>query len=150
MWTIAIVVAKPHLNIAIVVTSQRPTLYDIVDASETVFVDSSRGSYRFGLNAGKQCVAMSLTAIVCNQIRNVTTWDSFYMNIILLNGDSLYSILTNLVSKDLLLLTDIPEAVSVDDKIYNLQYSKSFTGDVFMTSNDEPFSTVTKYFHILN
>ena len=68
------------------------------------------------------------------------------MNIILLNGDSLYSILTNLVSKDLLLLTDIPEAVSVHNKIYNLQYSESFTGDVFITCNDEPFSTLENAF----
>ena len=31
-----------------------------------------------------------------------------------------------------MLLTDVPEIISVDNKVYYLQYSDSFAGDVFM------------------
>ena len=52
----------------------RPTIFDIIDPTTTVSADSSQGNEAlFGVNAGKQCVAMSLTAItikymilVCN------------------------------------------------------------------------------------
>ena len=42
-----------------------PTLYDIVDPNKTICADFSQSNARkFGHNADKQCVAMSLTAIV--------------------------------------------------------------------------------------
>ena len=42
-----------------------PTIFDIIVPSTTVSVDSSQGNeVLFGVNAGKQCVAMSLTAII--------------------------------------------------------------------------------------
>ena len=41
-----------------------PTIYDIIDPTTTVSADFSQGNGTlFGVNAGKQCVAMSLTAI---------------------------------------------------------------------------------------
>ena len=33
----------------------------------------------------------------------------------------------------------MPEIISVDNKVYYLQYSDSFTGDVFMITDNEPF-----------
>ena len=40
------------------------SIFDIIDPSTTVSADSSLGNEAlFGLNAAKQCVAMSLTAI---------------------------------------------------------------------------------------
>ena len=56
-------------------TNPGPTLYDIIDATTTVCADFSQGGRRFGPTAGKQCVAMSLTAIVHSQIENVSTWN---------------------------------------------------------------------------
>ena len=42
-----------------------PTILDIIDLATTVSTDSSQGNEAiFGVNAGKQCVAMSLTAII--------------------------------------------------------------------------------------
>ena len=42
-----------------------PTIFDITDPATTVSTDSSQGNEAiFGVNAGKQCVAMSLTAII--------------------------------------------------------------------------------------
>ena len=42
-----------------------PTIFDIIDPATNVSTDSSQGNEAiFGVNAGKQCVAMSLTAII--------------------------------------------------------------------------------------
>ena len=48
-----------------VVENPGPTIFDIIDPATTVFDDSSQGNEAiFGVNAGKQCVAMPLTAII--------------------------------------------------------------------------------------
>ena len=42
-----------------------PTIFDIIDPATTVSADSSQGNEAiFGVNSGKQCVAMSLPAII--------------------------------------------------------------------------------------
>ena len=82
---------------------------------------------------------MSLTAIVQTQIKDITTWDSSFLNKILCIGNNLYTYIHNSIGKDYLLLSDVPEIVSVDNKVYCLQYSVSFSGDVFKIFGDEPF-----------
>ena len=117
-------------------------MFDIINATETVCADFSQGGVvRFEQNAGKQCVAMSLTAIVYSQIQDVSSWNSAILNTILMHGNSLYTCITNSVNKDLLLLTDVPAMVSVDEAIY-IYYSESETGDVFVIPNDEPYYTL--------
>ncbi len=124
-----------------------PTLYDIVDVTKTVCADFSQGcQIRFGQSAGKQCVAMSLTAIVYNQIQDVSTWDSSFLNTILVNGNSLYTCISNSVSKDLLLLTDVPEMISAYDNIYNLHYSESYAGALFTACSHEPYYSLEHAF----
>ena len=50
-----------------------PTIFDIIDPTTTVSADSSQGNEAlFGVNAGKQCVAKSLTAIIYCQIQDIT------------------------------------------------------------------------------
>ena len=51
---------------------------------------------------------------------------------------SFYSCISKTVNKDLLLLTYVHEMVSTDT-IYCLQYSDSFSGDIFMRANNGPF-----------
>jgi hypothetical protein len=124
-------------------TNPGPTVYDIVNTTETVCADFSQGNQIiFGENAGKQCVMMSLTAIVYSQIHDVSTWNSALLNTILFHGNILYTFISNSINKDLLLLTDVPEFVSVNDTIYHVQYSESYTGHVFMISNNEPYLTL--------
>ena len=41
-----------------------------------------------------------------------------------------------------MLLSDVPEMVLVDNKVYCLQYSVSFSGDVFKIFDNEPFYTL--------
>ena len=41
-----------------------------------------------------------------------------------------------------MLLTDVANTVSIFDKVYSLQYSESFTGSLFMTSNIAPYMSL--------
>ena len=54
-------------------------------------------------------------------------------------GNSLYSCISSSINKNFLLLTDVPEIVSVSDKIYHLQYSDPCGGDLFMTTVTLPY-----------
>ena len=117
-----------------------PTIYDVVDPSKTICADFSQGNTKkFRQNAGKQCVAMSLTAIVYDHITNVNAWDTALLNDILCTGNNLYTFISNSVNKSYLLLTDVPEVVSVFDNIYHLKYSDPFAGDLFMSSPTPPY-----------
>ena len=42
-----------------------------------------------------------------------------------------------------MLLTELPEMISVVNKVYHLQYSDSFLGDIFMITDSEPFYSLT-------
>ena len=64
---------------------------------------------------------MSFTAIVQTQVKNMTTWDSSFLNKILCIGNNLYTCIHNSIKKDYLLLSDVPEMVSVENKVYCLQ-----------------------------
>ena len=76
--------------------------FDIIDPSETICADFSQGIIlMFGINAGKQCVAMSLTAMIFNQIKAEMNWVSSDLNTILLHGNNLYSCISNSVRKDM-------------------------------------------------
>ena len=71
----------------------------------------------FGENAGKQCVAMSLSAIIYHHIEDVNLWTSSTLNNILGIGNNLYtSIRYSVRTNDYLLLTDVPGIVSLFDK----------------------------------
>jgi hypothetical protein len=116
-----------------------PTVYDVVDPSQTICADFSQGNTgKFRENAGKQCVAMCLTAVLHNQQKNIDQWDSSFLNVILCAGNGLYSCISSSINKPFLLLTDLPEMVSIFDKIYYLQYSNPFAGDLFMTTDNLP------------
>ena len=56
---------------------------------------------------------MSLTAIIHTQLKDITTWDTPFLNAILSAGNNLYTYVSNSIKKDLLLLTDISEFISV-------------------------------------
>ena len=56
---------------------------------------SQSNGRQFGRNAGKQCVAMSLTAIVHTQVKHITTWDTSFLNTILSVGNNLYICIAN-------------------------------------------------------
>ncbi|CAB4030858.1 ATP-dependent DNA helicase PIF1, partial [Paramuricea clavata] len=120
-----------------------PTIYDVVDPTKTICADFSQGNTKkFRQNAGKQCLAMSLTAIIYNHITNANAWDSTVLNSILCAGNNLYSFISNSVKKSYLLLTDVPEMVSVFDGIYCMQYGEPFAGDLFMANTALPYYSI--------
>ena len=65
------------------------------------------------MNVGKQCVAVSLRAIVYKESKSVNIWDQSILNTILINGNSLYSVISQSINKNYLLLTNVPELVSI-------------------------------------
>ena len=75
------------------------TLFNIIDPMRTASADYSQGSeVLFGDNAGKQCVGMSLTAIIYHQIEHISNWTSSTLNNILTFGNN-PSFLSNSVSR---------------------------------------------------
>ena len=88
----------------------------------------------FGINSGKQCVVNSLVAIIFNATAScfAETWNSTKMDNILRVGNSLYSYIRLSIKEDLLLLSEIPSALCLDEETYRLSYSESITGDVNM------------------
>ena len=67
------------------------TLFNIIDPMRTASADYSQGSeVLFGDNAGKQCVGMSLTAIIYHQIEHISNWTSSTLNNILTFGNNPY------------------------------------------------------------
>ena len=90
---------------------------------------------------------MSLKAIVYSQIQDVSRWNSAVLNTILMHRKSLYTCISNSVGKDLLLLTDVPAMVSLDEAIYSLEYSESLglplnTRIHYITSGQESLRTL--------
>ena len=124
------------------------TINDIVDPTYTVHADFNQGSeLLFGMNAGKQCVAMSLYAIVYKEIKSVNIWGGLMLNSNLMCGNSLYGIISQSINKSYLLLTDVPEFVDIDNHAFNLQYSNSFSGALHISENSPPHVTLE---HALN
>ena len=105
---------------------------EIVDANKTVHADFNESNQSmFGLNAGKQCVAMSLCSIVYNEIKSVDIWDKSVMNQILVYGNNLYSVISQSINKDFLLLTDVPELVDIDNDTFHLEYSVNLSQEYY-------------------
>ena len=76
----------------------------------------------FGENAGQQCVAMSLCALIYSKIR-ITSVDDMIQ--IMTVGYQLYYILSLLTRQSMLLLTKLPEMVTVFERFFQLKYSES-------------------------
>ena len=79
----------------------------------------------FGENAGQQCVAMSLCALIYSKIRRITSVDD--MNQIMTVGYQLYSSLSLLARQSMLMLTKLPEMVTVFERFFQLKCSESCT-----------------------
>ena len=100
----------------------------IVDPTKTIAAPYSQGDVEvFGTaNAGTQCVAMSLSALVYN-FRNPITSSADLVQIMNI-GNNMYSALSQSCRQGLLLLTDLPVMVNLSDINYQLTYSESYSG----------------------
>lgn len=109
--------------------------YNIIDPNQTICAPYSQGNIAlFGLNAGKQCVAMSLCALIYNNHHNSITSSADLIKILTI-GNELYSVLSRLYNEDFLLLTELPNVITVFDCNYEMQYSPSYTGNIWTSSS---------------
>ena len=94
----------------------------IVNPTKTIAAPYSQGDVEvFGTaNAGTQCVAMSLSALVYN-FRNPITCSADLVQI-MNTGNDMYSALSQSCKQGLLLLTDLPVMVNLRDINYQLSY----------------------------
>ena len=79
----------------------------------------------FGENARQQCVAMRLCALIYGKIRRITSVDDMIQ--VMTFGGQLYSSLSLLTTQSMLLLTELTEMVTVFERIFQLEYSESYT-----------------------
>ena len=101
-----------------------PSVY--VDATETIHAPYCQGNVTvFGENAGQQCVAMSLCALIYSKITKITSVDD--MTQIMIVGIQLYSSLSLLARQSMLMLTELPGMVTVFERFFRLEHSKSYT-----------------------
>ena len=101
----------------------------VVDPSKTIHAPYSQGnSFVFGSNAGKQCVAISLIAILFDFIYSIRSSSGLkeIMNV----GNELYTRLSQSAGQDLLMLTELLEVLCLRDIMYRLEYSDSYFGNV--------------------
>ena len=97
-----------------------------VDATTTIHAPYCQGNVAvFGENAGQQCVAMSLCALIYSKIRRINSVDDTIE--IMTVGSQLYSSLSLLARQSMLMLTELPEMVTVFERFFQLEYSESYT-----------------------
>ena len=68
---------------------------------------------------------MSLCALIYSKIRRITSVDDMIQ--IVTVGSQIYSRLSLLARQSMLMLTELPEMVSVFELIFQLKYSESYT-----------------------
>ena len=83
----------------------------------------------FGVNAGKQCVGMSLCALLYKYRKGTITYSADLIMIMDM-GNELYSMLSRITGQMYLLLTELPETLTVEEVNYGLHFSESYSGQL--------------------
>ena len=100
-----------------------------VDPSKTIVAPYSQGnSAVFGSNAGKQCVAMTLIAILFDFIFSIRS--SRDLVEIMNFGNELYTRLSHSAGQQLLMLKELPEVLCLRETMYRVKYSDSYFGNL--------------------
>ena len=104
-----------------------PSVY--VDATKTIHAPYCQGNVTvFGENAGQQCVAMSLCALIYSKITKITSVDD--MTQIMIVGIQLYSSLSLPARRSMLMLTELPGMVTVFEQFFHLEYGDSYACNI--------------------
>ena len=100
-----------------------------VNPSKTIVAPYSQGDVIvFGQNAGQQCVAMSLCALIYHNMKGIS--NPGHLKQIMHIGNQLYSSLSKLSKQSFSLLTELPTMLIVLQENYQLEYSASYTDNV--------------------
>ena len=109
-------------------TNPGPPIHSI-DPAQTIKAPYSQGDVMyFGENAGKQCVARSLSALIYNKIKGIHSCNDLVQ--IMEMGNQLYSTLSQCTGQVYLMQTDLPSMIAMFEKNYQLNYSESYTGNL--------------------
>ena len=101
----------------------------LVDPRKIIKAPYSQGDVVvFGQNAGQQCVAMSLCALIYHNMKEIGNPNELKQ--IMHIGSKLYSSLSQLSRQSFLLLADLISMPIVLGEDYQLEYSESDTGNV--------------------
>ena len=69
-------------------------------------------------NAGQQCVAMTLWALIYSKVRRIASVDMIQIVVV---GNQLYSSLSLLARQSMLMLTELPGMVTVFEPFFQLE-----------------------------
>ena len=132
-----------------------PGLSVYVDATKPIHAAYCQENVAvFGENAGQQCVAISLCALVYSMITKITSDDDMIQ--IMIVGNKLYSRLSLLKRQYMLMLTELPGMVTVFERFFRLEYSESYSCNMHGDSRIEgyhycmPLGTAFETFLALN
>ena len=108
-----------------------------VEPSKTIHAPYCQGNVAvFGTNSGRQCVAMSLCALIYKFTKTAVNTPEDLI-VIMDIGNELYSALSRMTRQTYLLLTELPNMVTVLDTNYQLQFSESYTGNLHVNMINE-------------
>ena len=108
-----------------------------IEPSKTIHAPYSQGNVDvFGTNAGRQCVAMSLCALIYKYTETSINGPDDLI-VIMGIGNELYSALSKLSKHTYLLLTELPNMLTILDTHYQLQFSETYTGNLHAVTIDE-------------
>ena len=100
-----------------------------VDPTKTIKAPYSQGDISvFHENAGAQCVAMSLCALLYNNTRGINNGSDLVQ--VMNEGNQLYSRISQSTGQTFLLQTELPSEMTMMGVNYELQYSESYTSNI--------------------
>ena len=114
----------------------------LIDPNETIKAPDSQGNVAvFGLNAGQQCVPMSLCCLIYKNNKVINSCDDLVQ--IMDIGNQIYSILSQSTGQSFLMLTELPSILNVFESEYELKYSESYTGTMHQEAAIEGYQYCT-------
>jgi len=120
---------------------KNPGPYTIIEPNKTISSPYCQGNIAlFGPNAGRQCLAMSLCALIYKHKNSISSSaDLADLASIMNTGNELYSVLSRLYIQEFLLLTELPQMVTMLETNYQMEYSPSCTGIIHDVSSSVDF-----------
>ena len=110
----------------------------LVDPRKIIKAPYSQGDVVvFGQNAGQQCVAMSLCALIYHNMKEIGNPNELKQIVHI--GSKLYSSLSQLSRQSFLLLADLPSMLTVWEEDHQLEYSESHLGNVHVEPTIEGY-----------
>ena len=117
------------LNLCNDIETNPGLLIHSIDPTQTIKAPYSQGDIMyFGENAGKQCVAMSLSALIYNKIKEIHSCNDLVQ--IMEMGNQLYSTVSQCTGQAYLMQTELPSMIAMFEKNYQLNHSESYAGNL--------------------